>query len=208
VSPQTSPTQEFTEENKALIAAENENCQFLGIDFSEVHLEDRSFDDCLFRSCRFDRGSLGGAIFSGCRFDQCQLTLMTLKHTTLADVEFTGCKLVGLNFSDCDDLRFSITLRETVLDSVVIFDRRMKGSKILSCRIRDCELSGNDLRNADFGGTVFERTNFSRCNLENADFTTCQGYLIDPSTNRLKNAKFSLPEAESFLGFLGIKLVR
>ncbi len=203
-----SPAAEFTDATKGAIPVESENCRFIGVDFSDLVLEGHSFDDCEFRSCRFDHGSFGGVIFSTCRFDQCQLTLVSLKHATLADVEFVGCKLVGVNFSECDDLRFSITLNESVLDSVVIFDRRMKGTRILGCRVRDSELSGNDLRNADFSGTTFERTNFSRCNLENADFSSCRGYLIDPSTNRLKNAKFSLPEAESFLGFLGIKLVR
>jgi hypothetical protein len=47
---------------------------------------------------------------------------------------------------------------------------------------------------------------FHQCNLEKADFRKAEGYSIDFRINRIASARFNLPEAGSFLGFLGIRI--
>lgn len=49
-------------------------------------------------------------------------------------------------------------------------------------------------------------TEFYRCDLRKADFRDAAGYKVDILGSRLKDAKFSLPEAVNLLADLKIKL--
>lgn len=82
----------------------------------------------------------------------------------------------------------------------------MKKSKIINCKIKNSYFTDTDFRESDFSGTCFEKVIFHNCNLEKSDFRTASGYEIDPGDNKIKNSKYRLPEALSFLGFLGIKI--
>lgn len=60
---------------------------------------------------------------------------------------------------------------------------------------------------SSFEGTSFDKTSFHECNLSKADFSSAKNYSINPSENIIKNALFSLPEAQSFLEYLNIKII-
>jgi uncharacterized protein YjbI with pentapeptide repeats len=53
--------------------------------------------------------------------------------------------------------------------------------------LTECDLTGSVFDNCDLKGAVFENTI-----IEKADFRTSFNYSIDPQTNRIKKAKFSL----------------
>ncbi|MDR2936506.1 MAG: pentapeptide repeat-containing protein, partial [Rikenellaceae bacterium] len=55
-------------------------------------------------------------------------------------------------------------------------------------------LDGCDLTGAVFGGT----------GLEKADLRTAWGYVIDPSTNRIRGARFAYPAVLGLLDAYGI----
>jgi uncharacterized protein YjbI with pentapeptide repeats len=83
---------------------------------------------------------------------------------------------------------------------------RLKNSVLKACSIREAnferaDLSGADCRDSDFTGSTFSDTN-----LEKADFRGARGYGIDARRNRLKGAKFSLPDALGLLVALEIKV--
>ena len=59
---------------------------------------------------------------------------------------------------------------------------------------------------ADFKGTELHETEFYQCALRKADFRDATGYKVDILGSRLKDAKFSLPEAVNLLADLKIKL--
>ncbi len=60
-------------------------------------------------------------------------------------------------------------------------------------------LSGAVFSNCDLQGARFEQ-----CNLEKADFSTSYNYSIDPESNRLRNARFSLNGVSGLLDKYGI----
>ena len=64
-----------------------------------------------------------------------------------------------------------------------------------------------DLSETDFDGTDLSESLFLNTNLTEADFVGAMNYDISPEKNKLKGAKFSLPEAMSLLFNLDIILV-
>lgn len=60
-----------------------------------------------------------------------------------------------------------------------------------------------EMQMVNFMGTELHETEFYQCDLRNRDAT---GYKVDILGSRLKDAKFSLPEAVNLLADLKIKL--
>ncbi len=63
----------------------------------------------------------------------------------------------------------------------------------------ESDLSGSSLDNCDLSGALFENTN-----LEKTDFRSAFNYTINPETNRLKKARFSLQGIAGLLEKYGI----
>ena len=74
------------------------------------------------------------------------------------------------------------------------------------CRFGDCTFDDCRLAGADFRGVPLGRTQFSRCDLEKADFREATEYIIDPTTNRLRGARFSFPDVVALLNGFGLKI--
>jgi uncharacterized protein YjbI with pentapeptide repeats len=180
--------------------------RFEGVDFSGLPLADHTFEDCVFASCRFKELSLARVAFVSCAFESCELVLVKLENATLNSVDFRKSKLVGVNFSDCNKFGFLPSFDDCLLESAVFFANCLKKSRFIKSTIRNSEFIEVDLRDSCFDGSSLEGTTFQKCNLERADFRDAFNYSIDPVTNRLARARFKLPEAQSFLGFLGIEI--
>ena len=63
-----------------------------------------------------------------------------------------------------------------------------------------------DLSKVNFQGTDLNRSLFYNTNLTAADLGQARNYQIDPGTNILKQAKFSLPEVLGLLHSMDIVL--
>ncbi len=83
----------------------------------------------------------------------------------------------------------------------------MKNTPFLKSMVRETRFIETLLTGARFDESDLEHTLFHQCNLEGASFKNARNYFIDPTTNKLKGASFSLPEAISLLTNLGITLV-
>ena len=70
--------------------------------------------------------------------------------------------------------------------------------------VKECDFIDANLENAAFCGCDLEGSQFSHTTLTNADFTSAKNYRIDPRTNQLAAAKFSLPEAIALLEMMEI----
>jgi uncharacterized protein YjbI with pentapeptide repeats len=68
------------------------------------------------------------------------------------------------------------------------------------------DFSDANLEKADFRGTDLEKSIFRNTDISGANFVGAKNYYISPQYNRLKGAKFSLPEAMSLLYGLEIVL--
>ena len=75
------------------------------------------------------------------------------------------------------------------------------GNEIVGSMFAKCEM-----QLVNFKGTELHETEFYQCDLRKADFRDAAGYKVDILGSRLKDAKFSLPEAVNLLADLKIKL--
>ena len=73
-------------------------------------------------------------------------------------------------------------------------DMSFDGSNII-----DCDFYGAYLNKASFHGCELKGTLFENCDLRQADFRNATAYTIDPLQNKVKKARFSMPEVLSFL---------
>jgi uncharacterized protein YjbI with pentapeptide repeats len=147
-----------------------------------------------------------GTSFCTCVFEGCEIVLAKLANVTLNDVTFRSCKIVGVNFTDCNDFGFSPVFEDCALDGCVVYGKALRKTRIGSSRLVNCDFTECDFRESDFSLSSFDNVRFHNCDLQKADFRTARGYAIDPLSNKVRNLRSSLPEAASFLPFLGIKL--
>jgi uncharacterized protein YjbI with pentapeptide repeats len=106
---------------------------------------------------------------------------------------------VGAEFFKCVRTFFSASFKNCLLSYCNFSDLNLKnthfdGSKIQESFFSNTVLIGADFTDADLSGTLFHN-----CDLCKADFSTAVRYSIDPQTNKIKKAKFSLPEAVGLL---------
>jgi fluoroquinolone resistance protein len=169
-------------------------------------IKDRSFENCQFTGCIFNEAVFENCRIDNCTFDNCDLSLVSFKYTNLYKTNINNSKAIGVKWFELDN-PFDINFYNTTLSFSSFMGKILKKNKMIDCTAEDVDFTDCNLTQCDFSGTSFTNARFLNSNLTQANFTTAKNYSIDPLHNKLKKAKFSLPEAESFLYLLGIEIV-
>ena len=82
----------------------------------------------------------------------------------------------------------------------------MKKASLKESKIWNVHFTNTDLYYANFTDTDLLGSRFHRCNLTRADFRDAKNYMVDLSSNIVKKAKFSLPEAVELLKSFDIEI--
>ena len=164
------------------------------------------FGNCHFLGCDFTSSDLSGLLFSDCHFEACNLSLATLKGTTLKDVIFRNCKLMGLSFQDCNKFLWTPTFQHCILHYAAFPGVNLKNTIFDHCELKEADFSGANLTGVVFDGCDLSGTVFSHTILTGADFRTARHYSLDPENNRIRDARFSLPEVTGLLHKYGIRI--
>jgi len=185
---------------------EFENVTFKDLQLSEADLASKTFDDCVFMDCEFIDCSFRSVIINNCEFRNCNLSNLALTNSKMGEVLFTECKLVGLNFSSCKKLLFSIKLDRCIshmcnFSGLKMIELSFRSSEFQDCDFYEAILTGTDFSYCNLKGSLFEN-----CDLSEADFRIATNYAIDPTQNKLKRARFSMPEVLSFLAPLELEI--
>jgi uncharacterized protein YjbI with pentapeptide repeats len=114
-----------------------------------------------------------------------------MKNTTLNDVRFTECKLVGVQFEECNPFLFSVDFENCVLKLAVFYKIKLKKTRYKNCNLQETDFTEADLTAAEFDNCDLMRAIFHKTNLEKADFSSSVHYSIDPEANRITKARFS-----------------
>ena len=69
-----------------------------GINFNETPLCNE-YEQCIFKNCIFHNCDLSHKIFRECKFESCDLSLSKMNNTTLSEIDFLGCKILGVQFN-------------------------------------------------------------------------------------------------------------
>lgn len=100
-----------------------------------------------------------------------------------------------------EDIKNEKELKELGFRKSITSDLSKKKTEIVGSMFAKCEM-----QMVNFMGTELHETEFYQCDLRKADFRDATGYKVDILGSRLKDAKFSLPEAVNLLADLKIKL--
>jgi len=99
---------------------------------------------------------------------------------------------MGLHFETCNPFNISFTFKDCILDHSSFYKLKLKKTSFQGSRLQEVDFEGTDLSLADFSDTDLSMANFTQTNLEKANFLTATHYCIDPDSNKIKGAKFSL----------------
>ncbi len=162
------------------------------------------YEQCSFVQCNFNSADLSGMRMVNCRFEGCDFSLAKLKNSSLQEVKFVNCKLLGVQFSDCRKFMLEVDFDSCILKLALFSGLKLKNTRFRNCDMQEADFSEADLSGAQFDGSDLLQAIFFHTNLESADFRGAFNYSINPETNRLRKAKFSIPGVTGLLDSYGI----
>lgn len=175
------------------------------IEYTEKEIDSIYFDNCTFIKCDFSKATISNTKFTECNFINCDLSLSILISCTFNDVSFKDSKLLGISWSSCQE-PFEISFDSCNISQNSFHLLDLRQMNFINSSIHDTGFEECNLEKAIFDNCDLQQSVFIKNSLKKANFETSKNYLIDPKQNDIKDARFSLPEALSFLSLLPIKL--
>lgn len=169
----------------------HEDRTFENIDYSEKKIPKSEFDACAFNNCDFSKSDVSSIDFMDCTFDGCRFSLAVLENTRIKNIIFRNCKLMGVDFSKCDNFLFAASFESCQMDYCSFFKKKMKNATFVDCSLKEVDFAEVDLTAAIFDNCDLSGAVFLGSILEKTDFRTATNYVFDPELNRIKKAKFS-----------------
>ena len=173
---------------------------FKRVNFDTEKLTSDEYENCTFIGCSFSQHSISTITFRECEFNECNFNTTLFDNTVLNDVSFVNCKLLGIDFSTCDDLLLTLNFKGCNLSFTSFYKLKLKGTIFNNSNLQDADFTQAELRNAVFDNCNLKGTVFNQTNLEQADFRTAKNYTMDPENNKLTKARFSY---SGLIGLLG-----
>lgn len=154
-------------------------------------IEEAEYENCIFNQCNFSNLDLSGYKFIDCEFRFCNLSMFKLLKSTLQDIAFNDCKLLGIKFETCNPFSLSFSFEGCQLNHSSFYQMKIQKTKfsnsaLIEADFTEADLSAAIFNDCDLSGAIFDRTN-----LENADLRTALNFSIHPLNNQIKKARFS-----------------
>ena len=177
-----------------------EETNFDKIDFAQTPLLASDYENCKFNNCHFSNYDLSNINFSECVFTGCNFSMAKTAKTSLRDVQFKECKLLGIHFEDCDRFLLSFGFDHCLLNLSSFYTLQLKKTVFKNCSLIEVDFSEANLTESVFDHCDLTNALFDNSVLEKADLRTAYNYSINPERNKIRKAKFSLPEVLGLLG--------
>jgi len=184
----------------------HEDKVFEKISFTAQEIRNREFLRCRFKNCDFSGSNFSYNHFSDCEFEACNISLLKLVGTSLCNVIFRDCKLLGVNFSESEDFLFTVQFEGGVLDFATFANKKMPKTRFVNVSLKNVDFTRANLQGALFSNTNLEGAMFTKTVLKEANFLTAFNYTIDPESNPMAKARFSLYGVAGLLGKYGISI--
>lgn len=164
---------------------------FTNINYAEKRLANREFISCEFVNCDFSKSDLSHNDFMNCHFKQCNFSLTIVTGTGFKEAVFTGCKILGIDFSKCNKFLFSFRFEQSHLDYSTFYGTKLRKTSFTDCSLKETDFEEADLTSGIFDNCDLSGATFVRSILEKTDFRTARNFSLDPAANKIKQAKFS-----------------
>jgi fluoroquinolone resistance protein len=172
---------------------------FERIDYKTSFLPKGEYDNCHFVNCDFSGSDLSDTRFLDCIFTGCNLSVSKIHKTSFRDVRFRECKMMGLRFDTCDKFAISIEFDTCTLDHSSFYQLGLKKTIFRNSTLREVDFTGADLSSSVIDNCDLKLALFENTILEKADLRRSYNYSIDPTTNKIRRAKFSLASVPGLL---------
>lgn len=169
-------------------------------------LQMATYENCIFKSCNFERADFSSYKFIDCIFDNCNLSLITQENIAIQDCSFKHCKILGFPFFKANTFNLSFSFDNCILDHSSFQGLKIKKTSFVNCSLKEVDFENTDCSQSVFDNCNMERALFYQTNMVNADFRTAYNYTLDPEFNMLKGAKFSLDGIPGLLHKYKIKI--
>jgi uncharacterized protein YjbI with pentapeptide repeats len=182
---------------------------FVGRSWAAERVDQAEFDECVFEGSDLSAATLAHCRFTSCRFVRCDLSNAKIPNTRLRDVRFESTKLLGVDWTKADGMadphaKTGLAFVGCVLDLASFAGVNLRGATIEDCRAKETDFTEADLRDSTWDDSNLTGARFHNTNLERADLRRASSYEIDPRANRLKGARFALPDAVALLRGLDV----
>lgn len=158
------------------------------------------YENCIFNSCNFSDQDFSHYKFIDCTFNSCNLSLAKLNNTAFREVKFKDCKMLGLRFDTCYEFGLSFSFEGCQLNHSSFYKTKIKNTFFKNSQIQETDFAEADLTGATFDNCNLLQAIFDHTILEKYGLRTSYNYSIDPETNRIKKAKFSISGVSGLLG--------
>lgn len=182
--------------------------------FVEMHydtdIKAREYSECIFEHCIFAGIVLIDVVFDNCAFVNCTFRDVNLAGLRMQNATFRDTAFINIDWSEIRYASKLFPLVKEISKCILKYNNfsKMKllklplvDSSLIDCAFLECDLSGSVFKNVDL-----QDTSFQECNLSKADFREARNYRINPESNRMHKAKFSLPEVVGLLTDLDISI--
>jgi uncharacterized protein YjbI with pentapeptide repeats len=177
---------------------------FTSIDFTTRGVSPSVYEYCSFKHCDFSKLSLENFRFLECDFSECNFSNALFTNTSLQNVTFSSCKLIGIAFEECNSFNFSVTFDGVNLDHCTFYKMDVRKIKFKKSSLMEADFTEANCKGVSFEQCDMSRAYFDNTNLQEADFMTAMNYVISPLSNQIKGAKFSKDGVEGLLKVFGI----
>ena len=164
---------------------------FNKVDYSNKSVVKGKYDNCSFINCDFSGSTFSHITFIECEFVDCDFSMSKMNNTALREVKFSSCKLLGLNFNDCNPFLFAVNFENCQLQLASFYELKLTNTVFKNCNLNEVDFAKADLTESSFDDCDLSRAIFENTILMKTDFRTAFNYAIDPEINQIKKAKFS-----------------
>jgi uncharacterized protein YjbI with pentapeptide repeats len=107
--------------------------------------------------------------------------------------------MVGASFAQTKDFAFEAHFFNSNLDYSAFDRKKLNKSTFAQCRFHEANFTQTDFTKAKLSQCDFTSALFDKTNLTGVDMRSCSNFLIDPTQNFIKKAKF---RAQDLAGLL------
>jgi len=164
------------------------------------------YENCVFSGSNFIKSKLSGLKFYDCRFEHCDLSLATVQQIIFQQVEFNDCKIAGVLFDHCNPFALEMRFSHCKLDHSSFYQLKLQQAVFQNCSLRGIDFCEAVMKGARFSGSDLMDAKFDHTDVEKADFRMAINYQINPASNKIKGANFSLDGLPGLLAAYQIKV--
>ncbi len=143
--------------------------------------------------------------FIGCTFERCQISSVKIDGAVL-QATFSGCKIEGINFFTAKRSLLTLGFDSCLIRHSSFAELKLRAARFAGCQFQNVDFSDADLSGADSSNSTFEDCIFRNTNLTKANFVDASGYSFDPTQNKIRGARFSVPAVLGLLAPFDIEI--